>query len=56
MDAEICDEDDIRFNYDPSFQQPRVKAATVEKLLERLTHQTHAGESISRTYILTVQY
>jgi len=38
------DSDDIKFSYsDTSYQFPKIKAATVDKLVERLTHEVYPG-------------
>lgn len=39
------DSDDIKFTYtDETYQFPKVKSATIEKLIERLTHEVYPGE------------
>jgi hypothetical protein len=51
-----ADSDDIKFVYDENFQFPHVKAATVDKLIERLTHCVYPGEkSSSFTFYCNIQ-
>lgn len=41
------DSDDIKFTYtDESYQFPKIKAASIDKLIERLTHEIYPGNSI----------
>ena len=43
------DADDIKFTYtDSTYQFPKVKAASVDKLIERLTHEVYPGKPFCR--------
>jgi len=48
------DNEDIKFSYtDESYQFPKIKAASVDRLIERLSHETYPDIKFRTTFMLT---